>query len=139
MNPCTQGPEFGVTPQHPPHTHAHSMYTHARARTHAPGLGAQRILKTNKQRIDWLRGITALLITSDLSPLLSKCAPPLFFPLRLPVRNPPSHQPLSPAHYLFTMALPEYLVAVLVCCVCVNLAENQAREPHIRLKYRRRK
>ena len=37
-------------------------------------MGGERILKTNKQRIDLLRRITEVLITSDPSPLLSKSA-----------------------------------------------------------------
>lgn len=43
--------------------------------THSHWLGGERILKTNKQRIDLLRRITEVLITSDPSPLLSKSAP----------------------------------------------------------------
>lgn len=42
---------------------------------YTPGIGGERILKTNKQRIDLLRRITEVLITSDPSPLLSKSAP----------------------------------------------------------------
>lgn len=39
-----------------------------------PRLGGRRILKTNKQRIDLLRRIAEVLITSDPSPLLSENA-----------------------------------------------------------------
>lgn len=39
-----------------------------------PRLGGGRILKTNKQRIDLLRRIAEVLITSDPSPLLSESA-----------------------------------------------------------------
>lgn len=43
--------------------------------THTPPrLGGGRILKTNKQRIDLLRRIAEVLITSDPSPLLSESA-----------------------------------------------------------------
>lgn len=43
-------------------------------KTHTPRLGGGRILKTNKQRIDLLRRIAEVLITSDPSPLLSESA-----------------------------------------------------------------
>lgn len=45
-----------------------------RKHTHSPRLGGGRILKTNKQRIDLLRRIAEVLITSDPSPLLSESA-----------------------------------------------------------------
>lgn len=51
---------------------------------HAPRRGGERILKTNKQRIDLLRRITEVLITSDPSPPLSKSAPLvslIFYPI----------------------------------------------------------
>lgn len=57
-------PHFSV-----PHPH------NSNRNTHTPRLGGERILKTNKQRIDLLRRIAEVLITSDPSPLLSKNAP----------------------------------------------------------------
>lgn len=95
VEPCTQDPSDSqplISSFLSPPTLITPTETHTYI--HTPRLGGERILKTNKQRIDLLRRIAEVLITSDPSPPPSKNAASLltYSPLHLCVN---AHHPRS--------------------------------------------